>query len=128
MSEKKATKRVAPRGLSDKAARLWHGVTDGFTLRDDEYELLEAACREIDLIARMQREIDQDGVMTTGSMGQPVAHPLLGEVRQHRVVLKGLLAALKIPEDEVAGHDSGMISAQARKAAMTRWGQAHGTG
>ena len=77
MGEKKHPKRYAPRGLSEKALRVWRNITDGFTLREDEYELLESACREIDLIDSIQKAIDRDGLMLTGSMGQPVAHPLL---------------------------------------------------
>lgn len=129
MSEKKLPKRYAPRGLSDKALRLWKGVTTDFTLREDEYETLEHACREIDLIDALQARLDSDGVMTTGSMGQPVAHPLLAEIRQHRTALRGLMSALKIPDSpaDSGAADAGKVSSMARKAAQTRWGQSYGS-
>lgn len=125
MSEKK---RYAPRGLSDKALRTWRGVTDGFVLREDEYEMLESACREIDLIDNIQKAIDKDGLMLTGSMGQPVAHPLLAELRQHRNVLRSMFAALKIPDSGVeSASDTGVVSAAARAAAQSRWSQSYGS-
>ena len=129
MGEKKLPKRYAPRGLSEKALRVWRGVTDGFTLREDEYELLESACREIDLIDSIQKAIDRDGLMLTGSMGQPVAHPLLAELRQHRNVLRGMFAALKIPDGAVgdAAAEAGKVSSAARAAAQSRWSQSYGS-
>lgn len=124
-----STKRYAPRGLSEKALKLWHSVVDDYTLRGDEYEMLESACREVDLIATMQKRLDSDGLVTTGSMGQMVAHPLLVEVRQHRNVLRSMLAALKIPDTESAavGTEAGNVSAMAREAARSRWSQSYGS-
>ena len=123
-----ARKRQAPPRLSDKARKLWQKTVTDFVLREDEFVLLEQACREVDLIDEMRRTLDREGLMLSGSMGQPVAHPLLAEVRQHRQQLASLLRALKIPDGDVGSGQvvDGSVSSQARAAAQTRWSQAHG--
>ncbi len=58
-----------------------------------------------------------------GSQGQDVAHPLVSEIRQHRVVLGGLLARVStIDPRDAAGTGSGSrtTSTSARAAALTR--------
>lgn len=119
-------KRQAPSGLSYKAKQLWTETVQNFTLRADEYSLLEQACREVDLIEDMNKELASAGLMVTGSMGQVVAHPFVSEVRQHRAQLTSLLRALKIPDDEHAGAHGGEVSSQARAAAQSRWSQSYG--
>ena len=111
----------APSGLGRKAKALWSEVTDNYDLRVDELRILEDACWEADLVDRLQSEInaaDHENVVK-GSMGQPVASPLVQEVRQHRTVLARLLTSLKLPEDE-AGQAAGR-SAQMRQVASARW-------
>ena len=120
-------KRETPRGLSEKARRLWRETVEGFTLRADEYTLLEAACRELDLIEQMQSAITRQGLMITGSMGQPVAHPFISEIRQHRAQLTSILRALKIPDADAPDIQAGAVSSQARAAAQSRWSQSYGS-
>jgi hypothetical protein len=52
-------------------------------------------------------------------MGQPVAAPLVTEIRQHRATLARLLGTLKLP-DESSTQEA--RSSAARKAAQARWG------
>jgi hypothetical protein len=40
-------------------------------------------------IRRMEEQLDQAPELTAGSMGKP--HPLLGELRKHRWLLRGLV-------------------------------------
>jgi hypothetical protein len=55
-----------------------------------------------------------------GSTGQPKPHPLLAEVRAHRLLLERLTTALALPdEDEVSGMRPGPKHAQ--RAARGRW-------
>jgi len=109
----------APKGLGPSAA-FWRQVTAEYDLRADELRLLADACREMDLVDRMQAEIDAPGhdLIGSGSQGQPVADPLVQEIRQHRAGLQRLLAGLKL-EDPAAGAAS--RSASARKAANAKW-------
>lgn len=108
----------APAHLAAKGRRFWSEVTQGFELRVDERRLLEDACREIDLIERLEDELRTGELLVEGSMGQSVASPLIQELRAHRAVLARLLGALKLPEEP---NSAGERSASARQAAMSRW-------
>lgn len=113
-------KTKAPTGLTTKSRRLWTDITSKYELRADELRLLEDACREADIVERLEKALAGDDLMVEGSQGQPVASPLLQEVRQHRSVLARLLTGLKLPEEEAARTEG--RSESARHAAMARWG------
>lgn len=106
----------APRTL-DKAGRaLWRSVTGKYELRIDELEVLKAACGETDLIAQLEVELGElPSLLSEGSMGQPVVHPLVPEIRAHRAAVASLLRGLKLPDE------AGERSNQQREAAQSRW-------
>lgn len=116
----------APAGLSAKARRIWRDILADHELRTDELRILEDACREVDLIERMEAalvKVDDAGelenpLVVKGSMGQPASSPLVQEIRQHRNTLKSLFAALNLPDED---HPSSTRSSAARDAAMARW-------
>jgi len=110
----------APPGLKDAGVALWDDVTAVYDLRADELRVLEAACFELDLIARLQAAMDTDDLITFGAQGQPVANPLVQELRQHRSTLRALLKQLSLPDQDDRGQQSGR-SEQARNAANARW-------
>ncbi len=113
---------AAPGGLGVAGKRLWKEVSAGYTLREDELCVLEDACREVDLVARLQAEVDAGPLLVPGSRGQDIPHPLLMEVRQHRLLLARLLRQLQLPDDPaVAGRKTSERSTSARKAALQRW-------
>jgi hypothetical protein len=112
-----------PTGLGDKAMAVWKATTADFDLRADELQVLEDCCREVDLIDRLEAALAGADLIVEGSMGQPVASPLVTEIRQHRATLARLFASLKLPAD--AGSESERQherSSAARKAAQARWG------
>lgn len=111
---------TTPAGLGDSGRALWSDIAGTYDLRPDERRLLEDACREADLIDRLEAEIaDPDHEMVVkGSMGQPVSSPLVAEIRQHRTTLRALFGALKLPDDQQAGAPRAV---QARSAAAARW-------
>lgn len=112
----------APDGLGPKSKKLWRSITGEFELRADELRILEDACREVDLVERMEESIQAGSLVVAGSMGQDVAAPLVQEIRQHRATVQKLLAALKLPvEDEGAAAAS--RSSSARALANARWGR-----
>lgn len=115
-----AAKFKAPAGLGVKAKHLWSEITENYDLRVDELRILEDACREIDLVERLEAELKGADLVVNGSMGQPVASPLVQELRQHRSVLARLLVLLKLPDDEGQAQSP---SSTARAAAMARWGR-----
>lgn len=112
---------AAPTKLGPKAKRLWVEVTGTYDLRVDELRILEDACREVDLVERLELEFRSEDTMVKGSMGQLVASPLLQELRQHRAVLARLLGMLKLPDEDGRAQES--VSNAARKAANARWGR-----
>jgi hypothetical protein len=112
-------KKPAPARLGDKAKRLWSGVTDTYELRADELRVLEDACREIDLVERLEEELASASLVVKGSQGQPVANPLVQEIRQHRQVVKSLLGSLRLPDED--GRAQASRSSSARDAANARW-------
>jgi hypothetical protein len=111
----------APEGLGPKALEVWTEIAGNYELRIDELRVLEDSCREIDLIERLEEALQDADLMVTGSMGQPVASPLVQELRQHRGVLARLLGWLKLPDEDAPA--KGARSASARQAAMARWGR-----
>ena len=117
-----AQKRKAPNGLSTSAQKVWRETLAVYELDEHEYPTLEAACRELTLIEKIDKELDGSKLIVRGSMGQDVANPLLAEVRQHRAAYIAFMKALRLPEGESAEVSSPRSEA-ARKAAQARWGR-----
>lgn len=112
-----------PTRLGREGGLLWDSVTARHgELGPDALRLLTDACREADLVQRLEDELRDEPLMVRGSQGQLVASPLVSEVRQHRAVLAGLLKALRLPQTAGdAKRDEQMASEQARAAARARW-------
>ena len=118
-----AVKPKIPTRLGTAGKGLWKQIGGVYELRPDELRILEDACREADIVDRLEAELVDAPLMVKGSMGQLVASPLVSEVRQHRTVLAGLLKALKLPDDAAgAAQKTQYVSDQARAAARARWG------
>ena len=109
-----------PRHLGDRGRAFWKEIAGRFTLRPDEERILEDACREIDIIDRLEEELRDADLTVRGSMGQTVASPLLQELRQHRMVLSRLLTSLKLPDTDAPAQSR---SSSAREAAISKWGR-----
>src|SRR5215203_5208982 len=111
----------APAGLMAAGKRLWAAVAESFVLNAGEFAMLEQACRTADELARLEKAVrGLPELTTTGSTGQIRPHPLLNEVRAHRLLLERLTAALALPdEDEEVGMRPGQKHAQ--RAARGRW-------
>jgi hypothetical protein len=106
----------APDGLADAGSALWESIAGKYELRADESRVLEDACREADLIERLTAFLVDEPLMLTGSMGQPVVHPAVAELRQHRTVLASLLRGLKLPDES----GDGAVNQQ-RQAGNASW-------
>lgn len=116
-------RKAAPKGLRPLGRRMWRDVTGLYTLRPDELRLLEEACREMDLIERLDAELVDAPLMVKGSMGQVVASPLVQELRQHRAILARLFAALRLPDEGADGAAADDRSQAGRNLIAMRWGR-----
>lgn len=107
----------APKGVGTAGRKLWREITGKYDLRPDELSTLADACREEDLIARMQDKLDDESthLIVVGSQGQPVANPMVSEIRQHRGTKLAILKALKLP-DAPAGVGNGASRAADQRA------------
>jgi hypothetical protein len=108
--------------------RPWYAVllvfgdgSFGYVLTAAEVEMLGQACRTCDELDRLEKAVRSLPELTVqGSMGQPKSHPLLAEVRAHRLLLERLTTALCLPdEDQEVGLRPGQR--HARTAAQGRW-------
>lgn len=119
-----------PRGIFEKAGkaaweRLVRGLPPGWAFDARELELLTEACKVRDLIAALEKAIDDHGAMVLGSKGQRVVNPAYAELRQQRALYAQLLGKLELVDaPQGAGADGKPQSAaskQASAAARTRW-------
>jgi hypothetical protein len=99
------TENTTPEGLGPPGASLWRSVLDVYELERHEELLLLEACRTVDLLEDLARSVDAEGHMLDGRV-----HPAVVEIRQQRIALARLLAALRLP----AG-DDGEVQAGARR-------------
>jgi hypothetical protein len=109
-----------PLKLGAAGEAQWSAVAGKYTLRPDEVTVLEDVCRTADMISALAKAWADDGspMVTKGSMGQQVIHPLIGEMRSQRAARAMLLRQLKLPDgDEVPATN------QHRSAAVTKWQQ-----
>lgn len=110
-----------PGGLSDAALTFWESVTAEFDFAPHELRLLLDVCKTIEVIDRLSVELDRSEIVVTGSTGQPVVHPLVPEIRQHRAALSSLMLKLKLPVEDEDPDSPGAQSAAARSLANKRW-------
>lgn len=104
--------------------KVWDDITAVYSLRADELTTLEDVCQLSDMIAALSKAwLDEGQPLTTaGSMGQQVTHPLISEIRTHRMARNALWRQLKLPD---AG-EGAVAPNQQRAAAQSRWSAAHG--
>lgn len=113
-----------PESLGAAGKALWRDVVAKYDLRADELRVLADTCHAADRVAAMRSELDVRSIVTTGSMGQDVVHPLVAELRAHEAQVATMLAKLKLPDDPSGAGESN----QQRSAAQSRWAQEHGKG
>lgn len=102
MTNGEACREPRPLGRSPLAAageRLWRSVTDHYDLDEHEATLLHSACTTADLIDVLDATVAREGAVIESPQGRK-AHPALVEVRQQKIALARLLAALRLPQGE----------------------------
>lgn len=91
-----------PKGPRTSGRALWKAVLTDFVLAEHESVVLREACRTADSIDDLQNLLDAEGLTSGSSQGVRV-HPALVELRQQRIAVARLFAALHIPTGETEG-------------------------
>jgi hypothetical protein len=107
------------RQLTGMTATTKTGGTARLELNASELLILAMAARQADDIALMEKAIAADGAMVDGAAGQRRLNQALVEVRQGRLALARLIAALAIPD--VDHEQRSPASRHGQKAARARW-------
>jgi hypothetical protein len=110
----------APAKLGAAGRKLWRSVTDAFELDAAELTTLEATCRTLDDLGRLEKALADAPVEVIGSTGQKRPNGLFAEVRASRLALVRLLQALDVGDAEQAGGGSARSNA-GRRMARARW-------
>ncbi len=114
------TARRPPKGLDAAGRDLWRKVQTAFELDPHEVPGLLLACRQLDDVARLEALLDQDGLVTVGSTGQPRLSQIVAELRQSRLAASRLLEAVALPVED-AGTVATPAAKRAQRAAQSRW-------
>jgi phage terminase small subunit len=88
----------APTALGPHGRELWRSVLTKYSLTPTEVEVLETLCVTSDQLHRIDLALKQSKVVSTGSQGQLVGHPLLAEHRAHTDMVRRLANQLKLPD------------------------------
>jgi hypothetical protein len=123
------SKEIAPpEDLGAAGIAEWKRIVSVYTLRPDELMILWSACKARDLHARVESEWIERGcpMMTKGSMGQEVKHPLFAGQESLLSQVATITARLKLP-DLPAGDPIAQPN-QHRSAAQSKWSAEHGKG
>lgn len=109
-----------PRGLSDRAKRLWKAVADTYDLRADEWAVFIDAVHALTDADRLRAAMAKQPLVVKGSKGQDRAHPLLSEIRSSVTLASGLLRQLGLPDDP-ADTTQAARSHAGRELVSMRW-------
>lgn len=88
-----------PTGLHIGGRRLWNRVLADFELAEHEEAVLLQACRIVDVLDRLQTEIDAHEIVVESPQG-PKIYPPVVKFRQQAVTLAKCMASLRIPLEE----------------------------
>ena len=122
-----------PTGLGAAGKKLWREITAPLAefeleLTSRERQWLHSACNLRDRVVELEAVMAVSDVVAKGVAGQPVAHPLLTEIRQHHQLVAQLLARLDLSTDDdedgtvgITVSSPALRSVKARAAAQKRW-------
>lgn len=115
-----------PDGLDESGKQLWTEVIGKYILTPAEVQVLVQACYTADELSRLEAAVRSlEEFVVKGHAGQPRAHPLLNEIRAHRVLLERLTAGLNLPDDD---QETGLRASgrHAQRASRARWNRLTG--
>ena len=91
-----------PNGLGRSGKSLWAELHTEFDFTGEPHRrvLVEDACREADLVDRLQKAVTKNDLRVRGSQGQPVTAPEVAALRLHRKARADILRASALPDAE----------------------------
>lgn len=120
VSDVRAAAPQTPSDLGEHGAALYRLIDGEWKLRPDELALLLAAARTVDELTILESALAISSPVVEGSRGQVRAHPLVSQVREHRLTLRLLLSSLRLDEDNAKNADGAERSHAGRKLALLR--------
>lgn len=120
----------SPKGFGQAGRAVWRsvladleqataGADEAWELDARELVVLEAAARQADLNRQLEELLAEQGLTVVGSMGQARLNPAATELRQGRIALEKLLAALALPDED--GRPMTAAQKRAQHAARVRY-------
>ncbi|MGV0790492.1 P27 family phage terminase small subunit [Mycolicibacterium sp. XJ1819] len=100
-----ADKPRMPGGLGSGGRKLWREIVDQFGFDPAEVQVLVELCRQIDLVDALAAAVKADGVMIPSSSGGTKLNPAVAELRQGRLAVARLAAALRLPSEDTGRPD-----------------------
>lgn len=95
--EKTTTVPEQPEGLRARGqvewAKIWESGS-AWLHPDQDYPWIEQIARAWDDIETFRAVVEHDGLVQTGSQGQPVAHPLIAEIRRCEDTIRKCLSVI----------------------------------
>jgi hypothetical protein len=120
-----SAKPTPPAGLGTPGKHLWKAIladlAPGWSLDARELHLLGEAARCADRLGELDAVVERDGLLVTGSTGQPRLHPAVAEARQTRLAQARLIDALELEDPALARARLTPASRRAAEAAESRW-------
>ncbi|MBZ5737510.1 hypothetical protein [Nocardioides mangrovi] len=111
---------VIPAGLTADAQALYADIANRYTLRPDEWSVLEAACRSLSLAEELTLAYARDPEpMVRASHGGMQVNPLLIEAERARDRMAKHLRQLRLPDE--SGLSPFSHAARGQKGGQTRW-------
>lgn len=104
-----------PRGIGRRGKTEWVKIWNtGFWLSpEQDYHWVEMIARAYDDIETFRKRVQEDGLIQLGSLGQPVAHPLIAEIRKCEATIRQCLSVLGFSPTDRAR--LGIMEAKARR-------------
>jgi len=112
-----------PARLNSAGKSLWRSILadlpEHLELDARELATLATACAQADTNAALERTLKRDGLTVAGARGQPRLNAAVGELRQGRLALGRLLAAVDLGTGQ--GFSETPASRRGKRAAEARW-------
>lgn len=110
--------------LGPSGAAFFDEMLSEVEFSTENKRILRTAAMLVDNIEQCSRAIAElESLTCRGAGGSTVTHPLIVERRMAIAALQKTITSLRIPEDETGADGVLTRSAQAKRAALARWGK-----